>query len=104
VLAGRRNPYPWQLATSATTPFMDDHLDGGLRGYADRIAHLRPALIVLGHLSEAHWLRPVLRRHYVRVGSGEHWVWYASSGLGPDVLARLSDLGGEPRTRQSSGS
>jgi hypothetical protein len=88
-LLERRNPYRYQLSTSATAPFMDDHLEGGLAAYADRIARLRPALIAVGHLSVDDWLRPVLRADYVRVGPGDHWVWYASTDLDPDVRRRL---------------
>jgi hypothetical protein len=88
----RRNPYPWQLSTSAMAPFLDDHLDGGLSGFARRIAHLRPALIAVGHHSVDDWLRPVLQRSYQRVGSGSHVHWYASDRLGPAVLRRLREI------------
>ena len=89
VLLERRNPYRYQLSTSATAPFMDDHLEGGLAAYADRIRRLRPALIAVGHQSVDDWLRPVLRADYVRVGPGDHWTWYASTDLAPDALRRL---------------
>lgn len=92
VLLDRRNPTPWQLATSATAPFMDDHLDGGLAGYADRIARRRPELIAVGRHSEDDWLVPVLERSYVRVGAGDHWAWYASRRLDPALRDRMREL------------
>jgi len=92
VLLDRRNPTPWQLATTATAPFMDDHLEGGLEGYADRIARRRPALIAVGWHSEVDWLLPVLDRDYVRVGAGDHWAWYASTRLDPALRDRMREL------------
>ncbi len=89
VLLHRRNTSPWQLSNAAISSFLDDHLTGGLGGYADRISRLRPALIVVGRRATDEWLAPVLERQYTRVGRGDHWTWYASNTLGRDTLDHL---------------
>jgi hypothetical protein len=89
VLAHRRNPDPWQLADEPISAFLDDHLAGGLAGYAERISRSHPALIVIGHQSTTDWLQPVLDRQYVRIGRGQHWTWYAGKDLGRRVLHHL---------------
>jgi hypothetical protein len=89
VLSHRRNPYPWQLSNSAISRFLDDHLDGGLAGYADRIAHLHPTLIAIGHRTVDGWVQPVLDRGYTRVGRADHWTWYAANTLGRPTLHHL---------------
>jgi hypothetical protein len=95
VLADRRNPDPWQLTDEAKAAFFDDHLPGGLSGYAERISRSRPALIVIGVQSTTDWLRPVLDREYARVGRGQHWIWYASRTLGPATLQGLREVNRE---------
>jgi hypothetical protein len=92
VLLHRRNPYPWQLSNSAISQFLDDHLDGGLAGYADRIARLHPTLIAIGHHTVDDWLEPVLDRDYTRVGGADRWVWYAANSLGRSALHRLRQV------------
>jgi hypothetical protein len=89
VLLDRRNPNPWQLSTSATAPFYDDHLPGGLAGLSRRIARLHPAVIVVGRSSEDGWLQPLLRSRYVRIGPGTHWAWWASTSLDPAIRDRM---------------
>ncbi len=89
VLSHRRNPYPWQLSNGAISRFLDDHLDGGLAGYADRIARLHPALIAVGRRTVDDWVQPVLDRDYTPVGRGDHWTWYAANSLGPATLRHL---------------
>ena len=89
VLLHRRNPYPWQLSNGAISQFLDDHLDGGLAGYADRIARLHPTLIAIGRDTAHDWLKPVLARDYRRVGSADHWAWYAAKSLGRPTLRQL---------------
>ncbi|HEY3529578.1 MAG TPA: hypothetical protein VGK78_10530 [Nocardioides sp.] len=92
VLLDRRNPDPWQLSNSATAPFLDDHLDGGLATLAARISARRPGLIAVGRHSVDDWLMPVLDTHYARVGRGDHWVWYASRRLEPAVRQRMREV------------
>jgi hypothetical protein len=92
VLAHRTNPYPWQLSNGPISAFLDDHLPGGLAGYADRISRLHPALIAIGKRTADEWLLPVLDRDYTRVGSGSHWVWYAANDLGPATLRHLHEI------------
>lgn len=92
VLAHRRNPDPWQLSNEAITTFLDDHLPGGLAGYADQVSRSQPALIVVGRNATIDWLRPVLDREYARVGRGAHWTWYASRSLGHRVLHHLHEV------------
>jgi hypothetical protein len=89
VLLHRRNPFPWQLSNSAISRFLDDHLDGGLAGYAGRISRLHPTLVAIGHHAVADWLRPVLDRDYVRVGRADHWTWYAATSLDRPTLQHL---------------
>jgi hypothetical protein len=89
VLAHRRNPYPWQLSNTAISKFLDDHLDGGLPAYADRIARLHPTLIVIGHHTVDDWVQPVLDDGYTRIGRADHWTWYAANTLGRPTLRHL---------------
>jgi len=91
VMLGRRNPYPWQLTGSAIAAFLDDHLEGGLAGYADSIARRHPALIAVGRRATTTWLQPVLDENYTRVGAGDHWAWYAAKSLGHARLHRLRE-------------
>ena len=95
VLAHRRNPDPWQLSDEAKAAFFDDHLPGGLAGYAERISRARPTVIVIGRRSTTDWLRPVLDRQYARIGRGQHWTWYASKALGHATLQRLREINDE---------
>jgi hypothetical protein len=89
VLLHRRNPYPWQLSNGAISRFLDDHLDGGLAGYADRIGRLHPTLIAIGHHTVDAWIQPVLDRDYTRIGRADHWTWYAANSLGRPTLRHL---------------
>jgi hypothetical protein len=100
VLAHRRNPSPWQLFDGPISAFLDDHLDGGLAAYADRVARLHPALIAVGNRSTDGWLRPVLDRDYTRVGRGTHWVWYAATSLGHATLRDLRRANRDVRQAQ----
>ncbi|HEX3931363.1 MAG TPA: hypothetical protein VHW64_11695 [Nocardioides sp.] len=88
-LLQRRNPYPWQLFNSAMTPFLDDHLAGGLPGLAARISARHPELIAVGRVATDSWLRHVLRTDYRPVGAGEYWTWYASRRLDSAVIRRV---------------
>jgi hypothetical protein len=101
VLAHRRSPSPWQLSDGPISAFLDDHLDGGLAGYADRISRLHPALIAIGNRTTDDWLRPVLDRDYARVGRGTHWVWYAATSLGHATLRHLRQVNRNLRPAQS---
>jgi hypothetical protein len=92
VLAHRRSPDQWQLSDSATTKFLDNHLAGGLAGYAERISRTQPALIAIGHRATVGWLQPVLDREYARLGRGQHWIWYASRTLGRPTLHHLREV------------
>jgi hypothetical protein len=92
VLAHRRNPDPWQLSNGAISAFLDDHLPGGLAGYADRISRSRPTVIVVGRHATVDWLRPVLDREYAQVGHGHQWTWYASRSLGHRTLHHLRQV------------
>jgi hypothetical protein len=89
VLLHHRNPTPWQLSTSATAPFLDDHLPGGLDALRRRIASQKPGLIAVGRHSEDAWLAPVLLHDYVKVGAGDHWAWWASRTLTAAVRDRM---------------
>ena len=98
VLAHRTNPYSWQLSNNAMSALFDDYLPGGLRGYAARIRHLHPALIAVGFSTADDWLRPLLRRHYRRIGSGTYWNWYAARSLGAHRLQALSRASADARS------
>jgi hypothetical protein len=89
VLLHRSNPYPWQLSNGAISRFLDDHLDGGLAGYAARIERLHPTLIAIGHRTVDGWIQPVLDRDYTRIGRADHWTWYAANSLGRPTLRHL---------------
>jgi hypothetical protein len=92
VLGHRRSPDPWQLSSFANTKFFDDHLAGGLAGYADRISLMQPALIAVGRRATVGWLQPVLDREYARVGRGQFWTWYASKTLGRPGVHHLREV------------
>jgi hypothetical protein len=92
VLLHRPNPDPWQLSSFTISRFLDDHLEGGLSGYADDISRRQPALIAVGRKATIDWLQPVLDREYVRVGRGQHWTWYASRTLGSANLHHLREI------------
>lgn len=85
----RRNPYPWQLFNSSMTPFLDDHLHGGLAGLSARIGRARPALIAVGDAATDDWIKPLLRSDYSEIGDGLYWTWFARRDLAPSVLSGL---------------
>ena len=78
-------PYPWQLVhLGASYRFLDDHLDGGLAGYADRIARLHPGLIAVGRAPSGRLGRSRSWTATIRPRRGRGpLAWYAS-GRPPD--------------------
>ena len=89
VLLHRRNPVRLQLFGNGLVDYVDDTWPSGLRGYARWIERRAPAALVVG--KRYQWLRPVLRRSYVRVGEGK-FRWFIQRDVPRDTIEQLKEL------------
>lgn len=93
VLSARHNPTRYLLFTNGLDLYFDDHLIGGLDGYADWIADERIAAIALTDARSHEWIEPLLEEQYVEVGTAPDWVWYVRKDVDSDVRrAMRADL------------
>lgn len=84
-----RNPIRHQMFIVGLQDYLDEELPGGLEGLAEEIEEARPTLVTMDHPTWYDWLRPVIREHYVFVGSTYDITWYVERSVGRDRVARL---------------
>jgi hypothetical protein len=89
VLLQRRNAVRLQLFGNGLVDYVEDTWPGGVRGFARWIERRAPAALVVG--KRHRWLRPVLRRSYVRVSEG-NFLWFIRRDVPQDTIDQLTEL------------
>jgi len=87
-LAGRDDPVAYQVMNQAQKRYLDATYPGGMSGFLETLAELRPTFVVVGQAYRDPWPDAWLNDDYRRVGGGAGFVWYLSRSAGQDALAR----------------
>jgi hypothetical protein len=91
VLTGRTNPSRHQSYRGGLERYVDDTYPGGLAGFADYVAEVRPTYLTFDDPEVYPWLADVLERDYTQVGNTFGWAWYVTRDVDPDVVKRLRE-------------
>jgi hypothetical protein len=83
------NPVRHQMFIAGLNDYIDAELPGGLDLVADEIEAARPTFITMDHPTWYSFMRPVIRDHYVFIGSTYDITWYVERSVGEEQVHRL---------------
>ena len=86
------NPIRHQMFIAGLNDYLEEELPGGLDLLADDIYRAQPMFITMDHPTWYDFMRPVVREHYVYVGSTYDITWYVNRDVGDQQIRRLEAI------------
>jgi hypothetical protein len=72
--------------------YVDDTYPGGLAGLADTLDSYQPTFITMDYPQFYDWIRPLIDREYVEIGTSADLTWFARTDLGQDKIDQLKQV------------
>jgi hypothetical protein len=92
VLAHKTNPVKYQMFLNGFDDYVDDTYPGGLAGLADTLDSYQPTFITMDYPQFYDWIRPLIDREYVEIGTSADLTWFARTDLGQDKIDQLKQV------------